>query len=62
MAVAALLVPIIDAGMVAIVLNVSFDLVFILKQAAGTFQTLVAVVVWWLYLNLSVRVKNTFVN
>jgi hypothetical protein len=48
--------------MVAIVLNVSFDLVFILKQAAGTFQTLVAVVVWWLYLNLSVRVKNTFVN
>ncbi len=60
--VTALLVPIIDAVMVAVVLDVSFDPAFILKQVAGTFQTLVAVVIWWLYLNLSVRVKNTFVN
>ncbi len=60
--VAALLVPIIDTVLVAVVLDISFDLALILKQVAGTFQTLVAVVIWWLYLNLSVRVKNTFVN
>lgn len=62
MGVTALLVPIIDTVMVALMLNVSFDLAFVLRQATGTFQTLVSVVIWWLYLNLSVRVKNTFVK
>ncbi len=62
MGVSALLIPIVDTVMVGRMLNVSLDLELVLRQAAMTFQTLVAVVIWWLYLSLSVRVKNTFVK
>ncbi len=57
-----MLIPIVDTVMVGRMLNVSLDLELVLRQAAMTFQTLVAVVIWWLYLSLSVRVKNTFVK
>jgi hypothetical protein len=61
-AVTAVLLPIVDGALVSAVLGMPFRQLYFLTEAAQTFAGIVAVVIWWLYLNLSVRVRNTFVT
>jgi hypothetical protein len=60
--VVAILVPWIDILMVAALLGLSADQLVDGKDIAQTFGGIVGVSLWSWYLNVSVRVKNTFVN
>jgi uncharacterized membrane protein YhdT len=62
MAVAAILFPIVNGALISAVLGVPLTRFYFLREAAQTFAVIVTVGIWWLYLNLSVRVKNTFVT
>jgi hypothetical protein len=62
MAVASILFAIVDTAMISLVLDVPIERVM---DAEGTVQfvgLLIATCIWWLYLDKSVRVKNTFIN
>jgi len=59
---AAVLVPVIDGVLVAAVLNIPLGQVYAEKEIGQTVAALIAVAIWWWYMNVSVRVKNTFVK
>ena len=62
MALLAALMPIIDGAIIAVLLNVPFGRLVTEKEWGQTIAALIAVGIWWWYLNVSVRVKNTFIK
>jgi hypothetical protein len=62
MAVATILFAIVDTAMVSLVLRLPIDRVMDTEATFRFVGLLIGTCIWWLYLDKSVRVKNTFVN
>lgn len=62
MAVASVLYGPVDAAMVSMMLKVPFDKVMDEQAIGQYFVVVVSIGLWWWYINVSIRVKNTFVN
>jgi hypothetical protein len=58
----AVLTPIVVAALVSALFSIQFWQMYSGRQASQTILAVFTVIVWWLYLNLSVRVRNTFVR
>ena len=62
MAVATILFAIVDTAMVSLVLGLPIERVMDGEAALQFVGLLIGTFIWWLYLDKSVRVKNTFIN
>ena len=62
MAVGTILFAIVDTAMVSLVLGVPIERVMDGEATLQFVGLLIGTFIWWLYLDKSVRVKNTFIN
>jgi Protein of unknown function (DUF2569) len=61
-AIAFVVLPIAADVLVARIANIPMDRVFTVRTIGPQLVTIVPLGLWWWYLNVSVRVKNTFIN
>jgi hypothetical protein len=61
-AIAFVVLPIVADVLVARIANIPMDRVFTVRTIGPQLVTIVPLGLWWWYLNVSVRVKNTFIN